>query len=192
MSLLGAVRERFAFWPMIWLAAAWILLWGNLSWFNVFTGLLVAVFVMLLFPLPRMRVPLVVRPIATVVLVVWFVVDLVRASVHVAWLAVRPQKPEGGSLVRVRLRSDEELFQTIVAEMTGLVPGTVVIDLDHRHQELLLHCLDVHTAQGRQRIRRQVLAQEVRVLKALDRNAAETLAAPDPVPTRAHNRGGER
>lgn len=192
MTLVTTLRERFAFWPMAWLAAAWILLWGTLSWFNVITGLLVAVFVMLLFPLPRMRVPLRVRPVAFAILTARFVFDLVRASVHVAWLAVAPAKPSGGSLVRVRLRSDEELFQTIVAEMTGLVPGTVVIDLDHRHHELLLHCLDVHTLEGRRAIRRQVLAQEVRVLKALDRNVTETLASEDPVPTRPHNRGGER
>jgi multicomponent Na+:H+ antiporter subunit E len=192
MTIVSRVQERFAVWPFVWLTAAWVFLWGNLSWFNVVSGALVASFVMLLFPLPRMRVPLRARPIAFLVLVVWFAVDLVRASIHVAWLAISPRKPSGGSLVRVRLRSHEELFQTIVAEMTGLVPGTVVIDLDHRHDELLLHCLDVHTPDGRRRIRRQVLRQEERVLRALDRHADEALAKPEPRPTRSATRGGER
>lgn len=170
------VRERLSPVAGVWLTAVWVMLWGNLSWFNVVSGALVALVVMLLFPLPRLQIPVRFRPGPAVVLALRFLSDLVVASAQVAWIALRPGPIGGGSIVAVRLRSREDLFQTLVAEMTGLVPGTVVLDLDHASDTLTLHCLEVTTREQQDAVRRRVLLQEERVLRALDRYAERTLA----------------
>ena len=87
---------------------------------------------------------------------------------QVAWLAIRPGPTVGGVVVDLRLRSDNDLFQTITAEMVALVPGTVVVDLDGQRRLLTLHVLDISTRQEAEEVRHRVLAQEARVLRAFD------------------------
>ncbi|USQ80038.1 Na+/H+ antiporter subunit E [Ornithinimicrobium faecis] len=153
---------------MAMLTVVWVLLMGEVTLGNVVAGVLVAFLVQLVFPLPSVTVGVHFRPIAFVVLAVRFLWDMSYASVHVAWLAVRPGPTVSGIVVDLRLRSDNELFQTITAEMVALVPGTVVIDLDGERQILTLHLLDVTTRQQAEVIRHRVMAQEARVLRAFD------------------------
>lgn len=150
------------------LTIVWVMLMGEITLGNVVAGLLVAFFVQLSFPLPSVTVGLRLRPLAFLVLAVRFLWDMVTASVQVAWLTVRPGPTVSGVVVDLRLRSDNELFQTMTAAMVALVPGTVVIDLDSDRRLLTLHVIDVSTRQEAETIRHRVLAQEARVLRALD------------------------
>ncbi|WP_256838916.1 Na+/H+ antiporter subunit E [Ornithinimicrobium faecis] len=153
---------------MAMLTVVWVLLMGEVTLGNVVAGVLVAFLVQLVFPLPSVTVGVHFRPIAFLVLAGRFLWDMSLASVHVAWLTVRPGPTVSGVVVDLRLRSDNELFQTITAEMVALVPGTVVIDLDSERRILTLHLLDVTTRQQAEVIRHRVLAQEARVLRAFD------------------------
>ena len=46
-------RRRTLQWPvLLWLTVVWTLLWGDLSVFNVLSGLVVAIVVCQVFPLP--------------------------------------------------------------------------------------------------------------------------------------------
>lgn len=150
------------------LTLVWVLLMGEVTVGNIVAGILVAFGVQLVFPLPSVTVGVHFRLVAFVVLTARFLWDMSVASVQVAWLAVRPGTPVSGVVVDLRLRSDNELFQTITAEMVALVPGTVVIDLDSERRILTLHLLDVTTRQQAEVIRHRVLAQEARVLRAFD------------------------
>jgi multicomponent Na+:H+ antiporter subunit E len=71
------------------------------------------------------------------------------------------------SVVTTQLRSRNELFQTMVAEMMSLVPGSLVVDLDPGTGRVSMHVLDVETATEAEAFRRRVLDQERRVLAAL-------------------------
>ncbi|WP_197275049.1 Na+/H+ antiporter subunit E [Luteipulveratus halotolerans] len=161
------IRRRVHLFPLLWLTVVWVLLWGNVSWANVLGGLALGFVILMVFPLPRLVVGVTVRPWPLLLLIGHFVYDLVRASVHVAWLTVRPGPPVRGVVFDVELRGRDELLQTVTAEMVALVPGTVVIDLDPTAGVLTIHALGVHDVDGARRVQREVLAQERRVLRAL-------------------------
>lgn len=161
--------------PMLMLTTVWVLLMGEVTVGNVVAGLLVAFVVQLVFPLPSVTVGVSFRPIGFLVLALRFLWDMATASVQVAWLTVRPGPPVSGVVVDLRLRSDNDLFQTITAEMVALVPGTVVIDLDSERRVLTLHVIDVATRREAEVIRHRVLAQEARVLRAFDPDSESVL-----------------
>lgn len=167
-----AAGRRVSPFSVLWLSVVWVLLWGTFDPVTIVGGVLVALAVLVAFPLPRVPVRLRVRPLATVVLLSRFLYDLVIASFHVAWLTVRPGEPVRGVVMDLQLAGDDELLQTITAEMVALVPGTVVIDLDPLQRLLTLHALQVSTPRDAQLVRRRVLGQEARVLRAFH---------PDPV-----------
>lgn len=178
MSSTGTRRHtprRLSWWSVSWLTVVWVLLWGSPSAVVVAGGVLTALLVLVVFPLPRVRVRLRLRPWAFVVLVSRFLADVVVASFQVAWLTVRPGPTIRGAVMDLELAGDDELLQTITAEMTALVPGTVVIDLEPSTRLLTLHALDVSTPRQAKAVRRRVLGQEARVLRALDPRAEQLL-----------------
>ena len=160
---------------VLWLALVWVLLWGSFSPLTIVGGLVVAVLVLLAFPLPRVPISLRPRPWPLVVLLFRFLFDLFVASFQVAWLAVRPGSPVRGVVLDLRLAGDDELLQTLTAEMVALVPGTVVIDLEPGERLLTLHALGVTTPRQAQQVRWRVLGQEARVLRALHPDPAGQL-----------------
>ncbi|MDO8395246.1 MAG: Na+/H+ antiporter subunit E, partial [Dietzia sp.] len=76
---------------MLWLTVAWVMLWGPVEVGTIVAGVLVAIVVMVLLPLPRVPVEGLLRPVSTAWLVVVVAYYLVRSSITVAWLSVRPQ-----------------------------------------------------------------------------------------------------
>lgn len=183
-------RGRISWGSVLWLTAVWVLLWGAPTPLTVVGGLLVAVIVLMLFPLPRVQVRFVVRPLATVVLLARFLYDLVVASLEVSWLAIARGPTTRGAVMDIELVGDEELLQTITAEMVALVPGTVVIDLEPHQRLLTLHALDVTNLREAQLVRRRVLAQEARVLRAFHPDPDSVLdpRRRPPVPALSHDR----
>ncbi len=172
------LKQRLDPWSGLWLTAVWILLWGELNWFNVVGGFLVALTLLLIFPMPRLQVPMTLRPVAAVRLGAVFVKDLVVASSQVASMALFSRNPAHGSLFEVSLRSSEQLFVTTTAGMTTLVPGSVVVDIDRRDGTLLIHGLGVLTPEEQEAFRARVRRQEELLLRAFDRDCDETLSRP--------------
>lgn len=176
--------ERHPITPVgvIWLTVVWVMLWGNVSFANVIGGLVLAVAVLAVFPLPRLIVGVKLRPVAFVALLARFLFDVVRASIHITWVAVRPRPVPRSSVMVVQLVGREELFQTIVGLMVSLVPGSLVVDLDSRRGLIALHYFGVSDEQKLEAARADVLALEQRVLKALAADPAE--AKPVGMPAR--------
>ena len=158
------------------LACVWVLLWGVLTPAAAVGGLLLGLLVVLVFPLPKLSLGLCLRPIPALVLIGYFIADLVRASVHVALSASTPWVRPEGRILTVPLRTDNDLFGVLTAELTALVPGSIVIDLDTSRREMVVHVFD-ESAGDDATFRRQVAEQEARVLRALSRDADEILAA---------------
>ncbi|MEV0892773.1 Na+/H+ antiporter subunit E [Promicromonospora sp. NPDC050262] len=166
-------RRVVTLWPtMVVGAVLWVLLWGDLSWANVLSGVLLGALVALAFPLPPVGTATTLRVGPLLHLLGRFVGDLVLASFQVAWTAVVPRRTARGgptphgALVSVPLRSDSDLFIATTAGLSSLVPGTLVIDLDRPSRTLRLHVLDIAASGGPEGVRDATLDLEARLLRA--------------------------
>jgi multicomponent Na+:H+ antiporter subunit E len=157
---------------VIWLVLVWVMLWGTWAWANVVTGLLVAIGLMTLLPLPPVVLGGRLNPVGLARFVGRFVRDLVVSSVHVAWRAVAPGPEPRSAVVAVRLRSRSDLLLTMTAEALTLVPGSLVLDVDRTTGMLYAHVFDVHGPEGVERFRATTLELEARVIRAIGSPAA--------------------
>ena len=151
---------------LAWLTIVWVALWGKLSAFNVVAGLVVAVVVCLVFPLPRLQMHLRVRPLRLVWLVAHFLADVVIASAQVAWTTLQFHRQPRNAVIEIQLRTPSDFVLTVVAEMTSLVPGSLVVEARRFTHTLFLHVLDARDQHGVDKMRREVLALERRVVLA--------------------------
>ena len=113
-----------------------------LSAYNVLTGLLVAGVVCVVFPLPRLQLRLRVRPLRLGWLVLRFLADVVIASGQVAWATLQLRRQPRNAVIEVQLRTHSDFALTVVAEMTSLVPGSLVVEARRSTHTLFLHVLD--------------------------------------------------
>ena len=176
-------RLRASWAMLLWLTAVWVLLWGDISLANVVNGVIVAVAVTTLLPLPATPFNGRFRPLGLLWLVVRFLGDVVVASVEVAWLALRGRKPDG-AVIRVQLRSHSDIYLTMTAGMTSLIPGSIVIEAHRLTGTLYIHNLDVSLHGGIEEAHRAVLSQEERILRAFasDAELADAGLAPGSLP----------
>ncbi len=160
-------RWRSVQWPaVLWLTVVWMALWGELSLMGVVGGLLVAVAVCLVFPLPTLQMNLRIRPLRLGWLVLRFLADVVLASVQVAWVTLRFHRPPRNAVIEVNLSSPSDFVLTVVAEMVSLVPGSLVVEARRTTHTLFLHVLDAQDQAGIDKMRREVHALERRVVRA--------------------------
>ena len=160
---------------LIWLVLVWNLLWGTWSWANLLSGLVVALGVTLLLPLPPVIGGTRLHPVGVLVFVGNFLVDLVMSAALVAWQTIRPGGIGHSAIIRVQMRTDSDLLLTMVAESLTLVPGSVVIDMDRERRMLSIHVLHVRNLDDVERRRAAVLAEEERVVRAF--GSADEIAA---------------
>lgn len=162
------VRSLRTQWPaLVLLAGVWVLLWGDLSWANVLAGLALAALVVVVFPLPPVEAHTRFRLVPFGALAGRFVTDLVVASFQVAWTAVRRGPAPQGAVVEVQLRNPADVFLTLTAVLSSLVPGSLVIETRRRTGMVFLHVLDIDGSGGASGVRRDILRLEERVLRAL-------------------------
>lgn len=160
---------------LVWLVLVWMLLWGTWSWANLISGVVLAVVVTVLLPLPPVVGGARLHPVGVLVFLGHFVVDLVLSAAQVAWQTIRPGGIGYSAIIRVQMRADSDLLLTIVAESLTLVPGSLVIDMDREQRTLSLHILHVRDLADVERRRAAVLAEEERVVRAF--GSAEQIAA---------------
>ena len=151
---------------LLWLTLVWMALWGDLSLFHLLAGFGVAVLVCVVFPLPSLRMHVRIRPLRLVWLVLHFVADVVKASIQVAWTTLQLGRDPRNAVIEVDLRTPSDFVLTLVAEMTSLVPGSLVVEARRSTHTLFLHVLDARDEAGVARMRRDVLALERRVVLA--------------------------
>ena len=168
----------------VWLVVLWLLLWGRFSTGLALSGVVVALVVVRLFPLQPIPVEGRIRPLAALRLWARFSWDVVVASIQVARLAVRAAgggDPPGMAVIAVPLRTRSELLLTAVAEILGLVPGSIVVEIDRTSGILYVHLIGVDDLAAVERERERARALEARVIRAFgsDEDRA-ALAAEDP------------
>lgn len=176
------IRHSASQWHVLLvLTLVWVLLWGEVNAFNILSGALIAFVVLAVFPLPQIAESIQIRPIALTRLLVRFAYDVVVASIQVAaqalWFGHHPMN----AVIEVRLRSHSDLFTTLTAELTSLVPGSLLIEVDpvgnlgvgnaEDRNVLFVHVFDVHDLDDVEVARNAVLDQERRVVEALATDA---------------------
>lgn len=172
MSKTQLMRRIPAPLTFIWLVFVWILLWGEFTLGNVVNGVLLALLVNLVMPLPRVESHGTFRTLAVIRLVVLFIWDVMMGAISVAVVALRNAPPEP-AVMKVQLRSHSDTVLVMTGGMATLVPGSVVVAA-HRHTGVIyLHVFDLHGCDPAERLeesRRRVLEQEERIMRAFTSN----------------------
>lgn len=151
---------------VLWLTAVWILLWGTLDLGTLVFGLLVALLVTTMFPLPSVTTHMVARPLPLLRLVCYLAADLVISTLRVSWQAVRYGPRTTAGIVQVTLLTDSDHLTAMVANAVSLAPGKFVMQIDRGHRICYVYALGMR-AGGEDAVRREVLGLERRIVRAV-------------------------
>lgn len=168
---------------LIALVALWCLMWDELSWGNLVSGSVLALVVTRVLHLPAVQLSGRFNPYWAAVFVGHFVVDLVRSSLQVVAIVVRPRCQPQNAVIAVGLHTSSDLLMTVTAQALSLLPGSLIIEVDRRNATLYVHILDASTEAAVERSRRDVLAIEERLIRAI--GSREECLALDADPTRS-------
>ena len=169
---------------LIWLTAVWVLLWGTVSARTVLGGVLVAVLVTAAFPLPLMPGHLSIRPLRLVRLAGYLAVELVVSGVEISWETLRYGPRATAGIVEVPLLTESDPVVVAVANAVSLAPGEFVLQIDCRRRVCYVYGLGIRGPDDVERVRRQVLGLQRRVVAAL--------GSPDEVAALDESTGGAR
>lgn len=157
-------------WMLCWLMLVWMLLWGDVSAANALSGLAVALLITLLLPLPPVPVLGRLHPLSLVRLVLTVTYYLVRSSIDVAWLAIKPGPPPLTAVLRVPLVVKSDLVLALVVTAINLIPGAIVLEIDQTRRMLFVHVIDVGTERTLRGFYRQVAEVERLMIAAFERD----------------------
>ena len=155
MTAGGAWWRRPRLLRVAWLTLVLVLLWGRFSWADLLGGIVLAVAVLVLFPLPAISSRGGLRPLGLLRVVLDVARDLAVSRVQVAWQSVRPGPPLRSSIVAVTVGEDSELLMAVLVECLSLVPGSLVVEASAGRRTLWVHVLGVDDEAGIARFRRQ-------------------------------------
>lgn len=163
MRILRKTRDKLI--AAAGLTVIWVLLWGTLTPLTIVGGLIVAVVVLKVFPLPPVTFAGRIHPWGVLRFAARFAVDLVVASAQVAAMAFRPGQPKS-AVIAVPLRVTSDLNLTLTSEALSLVPGSLIVEA-HRDQGVLyVHVLNAESPADVERARRSVQDLERRIIQA--------------------------
>ncbi|MFI5801926.1 Na+/H+ antiporter subunit E [Streptomyces sp. NPDC051561] len=152
--------------PLIgWLAVIWMLLWSGPSWGNLFSGVLVAVVLCLVFPLPPVELGLRLRPLSILRLAKYLLIDMTLAG-HAVVLLAWSGRPQPAAVVRVPLRCRTDLMLAATAVAVSSVPGGALVEVNAATATMYLHVTGADDPRTVARTRQDVWRLERLVVKA--------------------------
>ncbi len=158
-------------WMVCWLILVWVLLWGTVSAANILSGLLIALVITLLLPLPPVPVEGRLHPIPLVRLMATVVYYLLSSSVQVAALALKPGPPPLTAVLRVHLAIKSDLVLVLAVNIINLTPGTIVLEIDQPRRMIYVHVLDVGSDRTVARFYRQVANLQKLLVATFERDS---------------------
>jgi multicomponent Na+:H+ antiporter subunit E len=156
-------------WVVCWLVLVWILLWGTFSAANILSGLLVALVIILLLPLPAVPVEGRVHPLSLLRLIATVAYYLVLSSVQVAYLAIKPGPPPLSAVLRAHLAVKSDLVLALAVNIFNLIPGSIVLEIDQNRRMLYMHVIDVGDEPAVARFYSQVAEVERMLIATFER-----------------------
>jgi multicomponent Na+:H+ antiporter subunit E len=156
-------------WLIASLVAVWVLLWGDLSVANLLSGVVVAVAVVVVFPVGdvdpvRHRV----RPLACLRLVAFFVGELLFSTVVVARDVLGGRARQRTAILACPLRVHSEGLVAMIANVLAISPGTTPIEVTQEPPVVHLHVLRLRNPDS---VRRMVSLYEELVVAAVGSDA---------------------
>lgn len=167
-------KKRISVFITIWLFAVWMLLFASIDPLTVCGGLFVALLVQLVFPLPHSGFFSRLEFLPTVLLLGFFLRDVILAALVVARAILTDAMRQlfkfssstiEGAVVTVPLKCNQEIVLAMTAGMINLIPGTIVLELDVITPAMTLHVFDINKAGGLERVAREVQEQEARLIR---------------------------
>ncbi|CAM3894542.1 Na+/H+ antiporter subunit E [Nocardiopsis tropica] len=163
-----AVLAKLA--QLVWLDAVWVMLWGRITPGNILAGLLVGAAILLLLPLPPVPVEGRVHIFSLIKLGLVFIAEMLKSSVQVAWLALRPGGPPMSAVLRAKVEVKSDLVLTLLVDMMNLIPGTMVLDIDTKRRLLYVHVVDVSSEKAVRQFYRSTARLERLFISAFERD----------------------
>ena len=156
---------------LCWLILVWMLLWGNVSAANILSGLVIALAITLLLPLPPVPIEGRLHPLSLVRLIGRLVYYLVVSSVQVAWLAIKPGPPPRSAVLRAHLALKSDLVLALAVNFINLTPGTIVLEIDQTRRMIYVHVIDAGSDRSVSRFYHQVAEVERLMIASFERPA---------------------
>ncbi|GAA1404864.1 putative cation antiporter subunit [Glutamicibacter uratoxydans] len=167
----SGVRHRATLkqeWPLLLLLVfVWAAMWQDFSAGNLLFGAIIALFVVTLFPLPPVVLSGRINIWYCIKLFIWFLGQVIAASVHVAWLAIARGKNTHSAVIAVPLRTNSDLIVMTVGHVLTLIPGSFVLDVDRSSSTLYLHYIDIENVQQMEKAREGIRQIERRLIMAI-------------------------
>ena len=134
---------------VIWLTVLWVLLWGDISWANVLSGIAVAFAVVSIARLPRAARATDdgvarIHPLRTLWFGVYVLYKLIESNMVLAWEIVTPRNKINSGVVAVPLRTESEMAMMVVANIITLTPGTLTIEVYGSPPVVFVNVLHLH------------------------------------------------
>lgn len=152
---------------ILWLVAVWAILWGELNLKNLTVGVIFALLVTRVLALPPVVLSHRFNALQGLVMAVTFLYQVVWASFQVLWVSLRQGPDVHSAIVGVQLRSRNDLLVTAVANTTGVIPGSVLIEVDRTTGTLFFHALDVNNDAQVEAFRHMVLDTEAAWIRTM-------------------------
>ncbi|KUG56438.1 MULTISPECIES: Na+/H+ antiporter subunit E [Kocuria] len=141
---------------ILWLMLVWAVLWGELTAKNLLVGLVLSLLVTRALALPPVQLSSRFNVLHAVTLFVTFLWQVIRASFEVMWTVIAHGPRASSSVTAVQMRSHSDLILTATGSTMGLIPGSVLLEVDRPNATLYFHVLDVHDDEDIEHFRESV------------------------------------
>lgn len=173
----------------------WVMLWGEVTFANVLSGILVATLLNLAMPIPP-NSALDINFGGMVRLFGSWTIDFVKASISVSWLAIRRADPPRTAIIKVPMRTNDDISLTTAMALINLQPGGIIVDIDKRKKTLTMHILDASSTSKVAEQINQLTRIERRVIRAFENRdvneqPTKSDASDDPVSSEKNSRKAE-
>lgn len=152
---------------ILWLMLVWAVLWGELTAKNLLVGLVLALLVTRALALPPVQLSSRFNAVHAMTLALTFLWQVTRASFEVMWTVIAHGPRASSAVTAVQLRSHSDLILTATGSTTGLIPGSVLLEVDRPNAILYFHVLDVHDDEDIEHFRESVRNTEAAWLRMM-------------------------
>lgn len=159
--------RRYELLLLVGLIITWMALWREISLLSATSGLLVSLVVMRVFYLPPVELAGRFNVWWALRYLWYFFTQVALASLHVAWIAVRPQPVPKCSVIAAQLRTSSDFILTLVGLTISLIPGSFIVDVDRERHILFLHVLDTPDQEAVDKMHREVARIEEYLIRTL-------------------------
>ncbi|WP_417219886.1 Na+/H+ antiporter subunit E [Arthrobacter sp.] len=166
-----ARRRRARFWielPLtLWMVLVWGALWQDFSPGNLVFGFVLSLAVVATFKLPPVELSGRFNPWQALLFALRFLWQVIKASIHVMFVAIVRGPSVRNAVVGIRMRSHEDLMTTALGHVLTLIPGSFVVEVDRTTSTLYLHVLDINDEEQAEDFRREVRDIEAALIRVM-------------------------